>query len=200
MTKKSEAVQSLVNLVVTTPVTASFFGITPSTLRNWKAKGCPSTGHGLWNLFQVFVWWQENIMSSKGEDKNTKLGDIKTAYWGARARVERVKADVLEEKYLPKEELATEWQYRAALYRAGLLAYSSRLPALLIGKDQLEMRGVLLKESSLLLASLSEDQKYCPKKDLPAAYTRLDKLISQLESCQKPKAKKQPFGKKKKRS
>ena len=133
-------------------------------------------------------------MASKSEDADTDLSDIKKSYWAAKTRVEEVKASTLEEKYLPFEELDEEWGYRAGVYRAGLLAFSSRLPPLLEGKKQLEMREVLHDEACLLLASLSRDHQYCPRDALPKGYTELAKLASKLDKLE---AKKKPSRKKK---
>jgi hypothetical protein len=187
--KKFNAVNDLSKLLTTTGVCATFFGIANSTLRTWKAKGCPSAGHGLWSLYAVFEWWQNNIMASKSEDADTDLSDIKKSYWAAKTRVEEVKAATLEEKYLPLEELDEEWGWRAGVYRAGLLAFSSRLPPLLLGKKQLEMREVLHSEACLLLASLSRDHQYCPRNALPKEYTALNKLAAKLDDIESKKKK-----------
>ena len=198
--KKDHAVQSLETLIVTTPVCATFFAITASTLRNWKAKGCPSAGHGLWNLFEVFVWWSDNINASKDESGNTELADIKTDYWRARARTETVKASVIEGKHLPRAELGAEWNYRASIYRAGVLALSSRLPPLLEGKTIIEMREILNDESCKLLVALSKDHTYCPAKELPKEYAQLDKLVELVDKFCHGKKQKKASGKAKKRS
>ena len=92
-----------------------------------------------------------------------------------------MRADEAEEKFLPLEELDEEWGCRAGIYRAGLLSYSSRLPPLLIGKKQLEMREILHKESCLLLAALSKDHQYCPASALPTEYTNLHKLMAKID-------------------
>jgi hypothetical protein len=176
-------------LTVSSAACSGLFGIQQATLRAWKAKGCPSVGHNRWDLRQVLEWWMANIMASKTEEADKDLTEIKKEYWEARTRSEVVKAATLEEKYLPFEELDEEWGWRAGIYRAGLLAYSSRLPPLLVGKKQLQMREILHKESCLLLAALSKDHQYCPRNALPKEYTALNKLAAKLDDIESKKKK-----------
>ena len=175
MSKAANKLKSAESLVVSTSLCSIFFSTTERDLRRWKAKGCPVKGFGLWNLHDVFLWWQDNIMSSKADETDKDLGEIKKSYWKAKTRVEEVKASVLEEKYLPREKLAQEWSYRAGIYRAGLIAFGSRLPPLLVGKKLLKMRSILTDEASKLLASLSRDHTYCPETALPKDYLNLTK-------------------------
>ena len=133
-------------------------------------------------------------VSSKAEDGDKGLKEIKKEYWSHRSRREKVKADEAEKAVLPLEELHEEWAWRAGVYRAGLLQLSSRLPPLLVGKKQLAMREILHKESCLLLAALSKDHKYCPRDALPKEYTELVKLATKLDKLE---AKKKPIRKKK---
>ncbi|MFC1827323.1 hypothetical protein ACFLZQ_05290 [Thermodesulfobacteriota bacterium] len=163
-------------LTVSSAACSALFGIQQATLRSWKSKGCPAAGHNQWFLPNVIEWWQNNLLESKQEDFDNSLAEIKRNYWSHRARREKVKADEAEEQVLPISELVEEWCCRAGVYRAGLLSYSSRLPPLLVGKKQLEMRQILHDESCLLLAALSKDHQYCPASALPEEYTDLQNL------------------------
>ncbi|MFC1827760.1 hypothetical protein ACFLZQ_07525 [Thermodesulfobacteriota bacterium] len=176
-------------LTVSSAACSGLFSIKQATLRSWKAKGCPSAGHNQWFLPNVIEWWQNNLLESKQEDFDNSLAEIKRNYWRHRSRREKVKADEAEEQVLPLSELGEEWCCRAGVYRAGLLSFSSRLPPLLIGKKQLQMREILHKESCLLLAALSKDHQYCPRNALPKEYTALNKLAAKLDDIESKKKK-----------
>ena len=178
-------------LTVSSAACSELFGIQPATLKSWKLKGCPSAGHNQWDLRQVLEWWQKNLLESKQEDVDDTLAEIKREYWGHRSRREKVKADEAENSVLPFEELDEEWGLRAGIYRAGLLSFSSRLPPLLIGKAQLDMRQILHDESCLLLAALSKDHRYCPESALPKEYTNLHKLMAKIDKWETKKNPKQ---------
>ena len=171
--KKKEKIENVSGIVVSTPACASFFDISERGLRKWKSKGCPAQGHGLWNLQDVFRWWQENIMESKTEEKDPEIAGVKFDYWSARARQENVKADAAEGRYIAKADLKVEWLKRSSLYRSGMLAMSSRLPPLLLGKSEVEMRSVLHSEACLILSALSQDHEFCPADSLPDEYLEL---------------------------
>lgn len=188
-----QKLQKVDSLIVTSPLCAQFFNISQQYLRKWKKNGCPNLGHGMWNLYDVFGWWQEHIMATAAEESDKDLSEIKKDYWEAKTRVERVKAETLEEKYLPKEELGEEWSWRAGVFRSGLLAFSSRVPPLLEGKKQLQMRDILHDEACLVLAALSKDHKFCPADALPKDYANLRKR--ETKQC-RPKKKKSSTKKK----
>ena len=177
MAKNPDKIKNLKSLVVTTSLCAAFFGISDRQIRNWKASGCPVIGYGAWPLYDVFKWWQENIMENKSEEKNERLDKAKLEYWEGRGRVQIAKANAIEEKYLPIDEIDDAWVSQALIYKAGLLALSHRLPAVLEGKNQLEMKKAINKEAISILTVLSRDKKYCSDKTLPKDYLNIENFL-----------------------
>ncbi len=158
-------------IIVKTNQAAEFFKVNKRTLQRWRDIGCPGVMHGKVDIHAVFGWWQENIMSSKVEVEDKDLGKIKMDYWSAKAESEQVKVEILKEKYIAKADISKQWAYRAGVYKSHLLAFASRLPPLLEGKNQLEMREIMTVEAINTLTDLTKNEKYCPKEALPKDYS-----------------------------
>ena len=169
-----DKIESLKALLVNTATGALFFEVSASYVRQWGEAGCPKHSRGVWNLYDVKKWYNENIDSRISEEEDD-LTSLKKKLLMEKIRVEAVKADTLEEKTLPRSEIGEQWSWRSSIYRDGVLAIAKRVPALLVGKSQLEMRSILKKEGSTVLAAVFKDHKYCPLEDLPEEYANIHK-------------------------
>lgn len=163
-------------LLAKTNVAAHIFGTTRTNLYKWRDLGAPGIGHGKVDVVQFLPWWLENINSSSTEDEDKTLSGAKLQYWQAKAEKEEVLTSVLKEKYVAKEEIGKQWSYRAGVYKSHLLAFASRVPPLLEGKSQLEMREIMTVEAIDTLSAVTKNEKYCPKDALSKDFL-----------CEKPK-------------
>jgi phage terminase Nu1 subunit (DNA packaging protein) len=177
---------------------AKLLGVDASTISRHKKRGLPINEDGKTHPAPACVQWviarvEQAASADAGEtDESRKWLGLFRKERAKIAKIERLK---MEGTLIAEDEIIEEWVAKARVYRSGLLAYSNRLPPLLTGKSQLEARGVLHRESCLLLAALSRDTTYCSAEALPEDY----KDLQNLEIVKKPaKQKKTPKKKEKK--
>ena len=153
------------DLIVGTKDLMAFFGVAQTTTSLWKSNGCPNAGHGKWNLKEVFDWWQDNIMSSKVDDKDSTLSAVKLDYWRSKAEWEQIKVDKEKEELIPRKAIATMWATRLSEVSNGLQSLSMRLPPLLEGKSQPEMRTIIDNEQWQMRDNFCRKGRFCEQKE-----------------------------------
>jgi len=81
----------------------------------------------------------------------------------ARAKREEILTGQLEKTLAPWEEIERGWGERILLVKSALDAYSSRLPALLVGRKREEMEEIIKGETRELFLRFSTEGRYCPE-------------------------------------
>lgn len=147
-------------MIISTFQVAELFGVTERAVRKWGSRGCPRAGHGKWDLREVLNWWLENIYQA-GED-NEAAQQAKTEYWQAKARVEKVKADVAEQSVVKIETFKKAWAWRVAEISNGLGGLPMRLAPLVANKSELEVRGIIEQEVWQIRDKFSRTGKFTP--------------------------------------
>jgi phage terminase Nu1 subunit (DNA packaging protein) len=155
---------------------ARLLSVDASTISRNKAAGMPVNTDGKTYSAPACVQWviarvEQAASADSGESDESRKW--LTAFRRERAKTAKIERLEKEKKLIPLSEVMPEWITKAYIYRNSLLAFSSRLPPLLTGKNQLEIRKVLHSESCLLLAGLTKDRKYCSESALPADYKDL---------------------------
>lgn len=146
------------DLTVDVGTVARFFGVTARQVQNWvKQKGCPRLKHGLYDLKAVHTWWFEEIL---GVDSR-EIEDAKLKYWKWKAEGEKVRVEQAKEDLIPIEQIAEAWAWRMAEVTTGLQSLASRLPPLLEGKTQGDMRAVIEAEVWKMRDSYCRSGKFC---------------------------------------
>lgn len=151
---------------------ADLFGVTTMAVGLWVKKGCPKLGRGQWDVKEVFEWWLANIYQSPGggaEDNDESMLEAKRLYWSAKAEGERIKVEQTKANLIPKKDIANEWAWRMSEVTNGLNALAMRLPPLLEGKTQVEMREVIDKEQWVLRDMYCRTGRFCPAGEVPKA-------------------------------
>lgn len=151
-------------LKVNTASVCEFFDITDRTLRNWKERGCPEIKKGQFDLKAVFEWWWEHIASDKAarEGGDESMNEAKRIYWWEKAKGEQYKNEQLAASLIPKDHIAKEWSARVAEVSSGLSALTDRLPPLLEGKAQPDMRQIISDETWRMRDHYARKGKFCP--------------------------------------
>ena len=146
-------------MIVSTKDLAEVFDVAERTVRHWSTEGLPKVGHNQYDLNSALRWWQDNIKNSND------TSDIQTAkgeYWQAKARREKVAADLAEGKVAPTEDYIEAWSWRISEMRNGLLQLPLRLSQLVAGKSELETRKTLENEIWHILDKYSRIGKWTP--------------------------------------
>ncbi len=132
------------DIIISTTQLLDLLKITATTLHRWQRAGMPPPlKRGTWRFNDIFEWWQDKILSSKAEDKDKDINAVKLEYWSEKTRNERLKADKTEGELISKSEVAHEWSVRLSEVASGLQSLSMRLPPLLEGKKQSDMRQII---------------------------------------------------------
>lgn len=171
---------------------AKLLSLDPSTISRHKTAGMPvNRGGRTYNGPECIRWLLSKVENAASADSGESDESRKwlTAFRRERAKTARIERLEKEKELIPLSEVIPEWVAKAYVYRNSLLAYSHRLPPLLTGKNQLEAREILHKESCLLLAALSKDTTYCSASALPEEYSDIFNLEIVKKTC-KPKVKK----------
>ena len=171
-------------MVVTTKTACEFFSVDRSTLGRWRdafdEKGAYNCyiNKNKWDLRKLVELWADNVHG--GDSKLTgddALDGAKRQYWQAKARVESVRADQAERSVFSREEVVSKWRKKNVAVCTGLELFADRLPPLLEGHNQLEMREIIDKEVGYLRNSYGTIGEYCPPCD-PDKKTKISKKKS----------------------
>ena len=141
------------DITVTTPQLLKLLGVkAKSTFHTWKKLGFDVAviKHGQWNLNLALEWWLSNIYSGSTEGDTPSITEEKLRYAKAQADKMEIQVKVLKGDLKPKDEIHRQWADRMAVVISGLTMYEGRLPPLLEGKTQGEMRVVIKKENHRL--------------------------------------------------
>ena len=146
-------------MIVSTKDLAEAFEVAERTVRHWSTAGLPKVGHNQYDLKSALKWWLDNIENS------SDTPDIQTAkaeYWQAKARREKVAADLAEKKVAPVDDYKKAWSWPISELRSGLLQLPLRLSQLVAGKSEIEIRKKIYDEVWSLLDRSSRTGKWTP--------------------------------------
>lgn len=148
------------DLIVDLTTVARFFGVSIRQVNNWVThKGCPKLKHGVYDLKAVQDWWFETIV---GVDTR-EIEDVKLKYWKWKAEGEKQKVEEGAGKLVAWDTIDKAWSERVGLVCSGLALFRDRLPPLLEGRSQAEMRQILDREVRLLRENYAREGRYTPK-------------------------------------
>jgi len=161
-TEKSEKEQ-FGSLEVSVSFLARLFGKTERTVTDWcNKRGCPKLGHGRFDLRAVLDWWLENIYESTAEASDESIQDVKRRYWAAKAEREEIRVAQEKGKLIQEDEVSHQWALRMGEVANGLEMFVYRLPPLLEGRNQAEMRAILDDAQWKLRDHYCRAGKFCP--------------------------------------
>lgn len=93
------------DFIVSTKCACEFFSISRETLSTWKEKGAPKEERGKWDLKKLMEWrYKGEHMETPALRKLKAEADLKEA----KAKQEKIKLLVTEEKFLSVEEVRSE--------------------------------------------------------------------------------------------
>ncbi len=156
------------DITVTTPQLQKLLGVKArSTFNDWKKVGFDVAviKHGQWNLNIALEWWLNNIYSGDSKGDTPSITKEKLRYAVANADKMEIQVATLRGDLKPKDEIHEEWAARAAVIVNGLTMYEGRLPPLLEGKTQGEMRAIIKKENYRLRDWYCKQGEYTPGVD-----------------------------------
>jgi phage terminase Nu1 subunit (DNA packaging protein) len=143
------------------------FGISDRTLTNWERDGCPKLGMGRWPLSQVLKWRSGALdYEATGndraalKDKKLKAEALKTEEQARKAKMER---EVLEGKYILKEDAYKAWASRIVELKSGLMNLTKSLPPEVADQDARTAEAAIRREVVNLLEQYSREGEYTPK-------------------------------------
>lgn len=145
-------------LLVGPRVLCRLFGVTDKTLCMWSRGNMPHVSRGVYDLYACFSWW-DRTMNSGQETGTTKKS--KERYWCAKADREEIDRDRARDELIPRAEVGQAWAWRVAEVAAGLAALATRLPPMLEGKTQPDMREIIGAEVRQLRESYARAGKHC---------------------------------------
>lgn len=148
-------------MIASTNQIAEIFGVTDRAIRLWSDRGCPKNSYGKWDVRKVLNWWLENIY--KTEDDTEEMAAAKLEYWQAKSRVEKVKADVAEDKAILVDDFKQSWVWRVSEMSNGLGSIPLRLAPLVVGKTESDIRSILENEIWKIRDKFARTGKFTPK-------------------------------------
>ena len=141
--------------------TATFFGVSTRTVDRWVLSGFPKKSNGRYNLPECVAWRIDQLTmdAAAGEPASPQL-----------ERFRKLRADLLaidlkerEGKLVPIDNVYQAWGQRYLMFRDSLLSLQDRLPALLVGCPQLEIKKKLDDEARYILNCFTKDGKFTPR-------------------------------------
>jgi len=161
-------------VVRTAKEVAEHFGKSIRTIRYWTGKGMPveTDGYDLgaietWGIAQGLIQQQATTQTGGNEDG---LASESRAYY--EREIKRLDSELREIKLARtrgqmflREDVAGEWASRAKIFCNALDHMETRLPPLLEGKTQAEMRPVIRMECRKVREDLLRPGDFCPVED-----------------------------------
>lgn len=135
---------------------AEIFQLNVRTVQAWATNGCPKVADGVWDLHDVIIWWAENLYEPDSTE-GTDLHKVKLQHMKAKAEHEELKVALLKGTLMTIEEIIDAGAWRVSELSAGLSAMALRLPHMLIGKDEIEMRAIIQEEMWKLRDAFSRE-------------------------------------------
>lgn len=162
-------------LPVDTATVAHFFDVTVRAVQHWGASGCPKISRGRFDLKKVLEWWLANIYQDKLEagESGDEMRAVKLEYWREKAAGEAIKNKLTLGELIPKEEIIPEWAARVREVANGMQSLAMRLPPLIAGKDQRQVRDIVKLNTRQILENFSRHGRFCYPDELKEKQVRL---------------------------
>ncbi|MBW2032806.1 MAG: hypothetical protein JRI94_04315 [Deltaproteobacteria bacterium] len=163
------------HVVKTAREVAEFFGRTIRTVRNWAGRGMPQLPDG-YDLRAIDGWALKEglIQESKfgtnpepsGKDPNQE-GVLNRAHYELEIKrldseLKTLKLQKEREEVFQRDWIAGEWSRRMAEVSSGLEYLITRLPPLLEGRSQTEMRPIIRDEVWIIRDRYNRTGRFCP--------------------------------------
>jgi phage terminase Nu1 subunit (DNA packaging protein) len=134
---------------------ARCFGVDRAMVTRWKKAGMPEN-KGLFSLPECIRWRLDREAEAVAPKSTTPEGEK----WLTRFRRERARSARLERlakqgKLLPREDLLPEWVQVYGEFRQACLSLENKLPPLVEGKGQEDIRQVIRSHTRAMLTALS---------------------------------------------
>jgi phage terminase Nu1 subunit (DNA packaging protein) len=154
-------------MIYDTPTVADFFGVSSRALQLWGQAGCPKAGRGRWDLRAVFNWYIQNIVQDRIESgaDDVAMKEAKLRYWNEKATFEEIRNKKELGELMPKAEIAVEWVARVIEVKNGLMGLAYRLPPLISGKADRDVRDIVKLNVRQLLENFSRGGRFCHPED-----------------------------------
>lgn len=150
---------------VGTEVLEAYFGVSRTTLTQWKEKGCPQIKRGKWDLIAVIRWRGGLDATSDDEEENENVNDYIRKV-KAEADLKEIQVQLADlDLQKARGEIIEISEVKALISRAVmnsknlLLALPSKAAPRLVGLSVLEdFKGILEEYSAVLLKSRSKKE------------------------------------------
>ncbi len=161
------------DFVVSSKIACEFFGISRETLSSWSEKGAPKEARGKYDLKKLMEWrYKGENMETPAVRKLKAEADLKEA----KAKQEKIKLSVTEEKFLPVEEVRFELTRMMMNFKKSMLAIGHNVAAELTsaaGPEAAEIaRNEVDRQIRDALEEVSKYGKYTGKKGKSRAKKR----------------------------
>lgn len=151
----------------TTSTLSELFEVTTGTIMKWRRTieevDAAYIDINTWNLKKFLDWWLDNVHLPREESDTEVMHDAKERYWAAKAINEELKTEKIKGQSAPVEEIYGAWASRMMEMAKGLESLVMRLPPVLEGKNQREMREIIYKQQQTLRNNFCRISKFCPK-------------------------------------
>lgn len=155
---------------------ARFFGVAPTTIDAWKARGCPyrkravNRGKGWeFNSAEVSEWLQQQATDNATGGRDIDIDEARRRKAVADAELAEYELAVRKREVVPIEEAADVLTKELSIVRSKLLAVPSRLAArVLTAKDPAEAKAMIEEVLTEVLHELSSSPNLTdPRSDGP---------------------------------
>ena len=144
---------------------AKILGVNPSTVSRWYAAGMPRNLNMSYSIPECVRWALERVeekfteltVTRESEESQRWLGE----YRKQRALLAKLDLREREGELIPRDEVAAGWAARLSEVASGLQSFSMRLPPLLEGKNQSEMRVIIDDEQWKLRDNYYRTGRFC---------------------------------------
>lgn len=153
------------NFLVSTKIACDFFGISRESLSTWVEKGAPKEARGKYDLKKLMEWrYKGEHMESLPTRKLKAEAELKEA----KAKQEKIKLSVTEQKFLPVSEVQDDISKMLVNLKKALLSIGHNVATELAAKINAEAaesaRSEVDKRVREALEELSRNGRYTGKR------------------------------------
>lgn len=143
-----------------------FFTVSQSQLSKWIRAGGIQNMKGYVNIYELFIFWRNNIhgveqLEANKEETDKPLAELKRQIQAEILKAKKIENKKEEGKLVSKEDVIEAWCERLSDLRGGLLSLSRRLSHKLIDKTEQEVMEIVQHEIDNLFKNFSKEGKFC---------------------------------------
>jgi phage terminase Nu1 subunit (DNA packaging protein) len=138
---------------------------TRQTIHLWVRQGLPRNPDKSFSLPAVISWLVERERDALADQGSPNDSPQLERWRAARAELAELELALRKDQLVTVDHVLDAWCHRHDMVAAALISLVDRLPPMLVGLDQIEMREQIEHEVDTILEGFAQDGRYTPRRE-----------------------------------